>query len=440
MAEILADVGGSPGKDCRGFCKYCYFKLVTEVPAFGCKHCLPFQKGCDYCTRGIREQYPGFRPLPMVTSDVMGAMMFNRNVDKITVSGGGDVSCYPELKELVAYLGQLHVPIHLGYTSGKGFDSADDADYYIENGVTEVTFTVFSADPQKRREYMNDKHPEESLEALKRFCRSCDVYCASVLIPGVNDGDDLIRTCGLLEEWGARGVILMRFANSEEQGLILDNAPLIKGVEPHTVSEFEDIVKDVASRFSFRVTGTPLGDPGLGSPFAIRNEPKKLLKLPKVTKDATLISGSVAAPLLQEIFKKLGSSVNVVPVKKDIACLITINDVKGIDLKEVKETVFIPGRALVHDKEIEEVLTKDGVDRLVRRGPDRLSADGEMTIGMTKGEILGFEIGAFTELIEMINALGLPPVTQRPVKTQSTSIKDIKRTKRSSGTKNTKGH
>lgn len=416
MVEILADVGGSPGKDCKGFCKYCYFKLVKDVPAFGCKHCLPFQKGCDYCTRGIKEQYPGFKPLPMVTSDVMGAMMFNRNVDKITISGGGDVSCYLDLKELVAYLGQHGIPIHLGYTSGKGFDSADDADFYIENGVTEVTFTVFSATPKLRKEYMNDKHPEESLEALKRFCKSCDVYCASVLIPSVNDGEDLIKTCDLLQEWGAKGVILMRFANSEEQGLILNNAPLIKGVTPHSIGQFESIVKEIASKYTFRVTGTPLGDPKLGSPFAIRNDTRKLLKLPKLTKDATLISGTVAAPLLQEIFAKLGSAVNVVPVKKDIACLITIKDFRDIDLKNVKETVFIPGRALVHDKELEELLTKDGVDRLIRRGPDRLTADGEMTIGMTKEQIIDFEIGAFTELIEMINALGLPPKSSKQVK------------------------
>jgi methanogenesis marker radical SAM protein len=426
MVEILADVGGSPGKDCRGFCKYCYFKLVKDVPAFGCKHCMPFQKGCDYCTRGIKEQYPGFKPMPMVTSEVMGALMFNRSGSKITISGGGDVSCYPELKELVAYLGQLNLPIHLGYTSGKGFDSADDADFFIENGVTEVTFTVFSATPKLRKEYMNDKHPEDSLEALKRFCKSCDVYAASVLIPGVNDGDDLIKTCDLLQKWGVKGVILMRFANSEEQGLILNNAPLIKGVKPHSIKEFENIVKDIASHYSFRVTGTPLGDPKLDSPFAIRNEPKKLLKLPRVNLEATIISSSVAAPMIQQIFTKLGSTVNVVPVKKDIACLITINDIKGIDLKDVKETVIIPGRALVHDKEIEEVLTKDGVDRLIRRGPDRLTADGEMTISMTKDEILNYEMGAFTELIELINAIGLPPKAHKST-TKNTKIKQAQK-------------
>ncbi len=416
MVEVLADVGGSPGKDCRGFCKYCYFKLVGDVEAFGCKYCMPFQKGCDYCTRGVKEQYPGFKPLMMVASEVQQSLMFNQCVDKITVSGGGDVSCYPQLKELVGFLGQVGVPIHLGYTSGKGFEGADDADFYIENGVTEVTFTVFSADPKKRKEYMNDKHPEESLEALRRFCRSCDVYAASVLIPGVNDGEDLIKTCDLLQKWGVKGIILMRFANTEEQGLILKNAPLIKGIKSHTIKEFEDIVHDIASRYNFRVTGTPLGDPEIGSPFAIRHYPKLLKKLPVITKEATVVTGTVAAPMLSEIFSKLGGTVNVVPAEKDVACLITIDDLKGLDLKNVKDTVLLPGRTFVWDREAEEVLSADGLERFVRRGPDRLTADGEMTIGMSKKDVLDFEVQAFTELIQMINVYGLEPKLKVPVK------------------------
>ncbi|MCD1295743.1 methanogenesis marker radical SAM protein [Methanocella sp. CWC-04] len=409
MVEVLADVGGSPGKDCKGFCKYCYFRNVKEVPPFGCKYCFPFQKGCDYCTRGVREQYSGFKPLEMVMAEITNSIMFTPNIEKITISGGGDVSCYPQLKELVSYLSQFGIPIHLGYTSGKGFDGPEDADFFIEHNVTEVTFTVFSADPKKRKEYMNDKHPEESLEALKKFCKHCKVYAASVLVPGVNDGDDLINTCDTLKKWGVKGVLLMRFANSEEQGLILQNGPIIKGVVPHTVEQFESIVKDIASKYSFRVAGTPLGDPKFGSPFAIRNDPKKLLKLPKVTKEATIISGSIAGPLIADIFAKLGSSVNVVPVKKEIACLMTISDLRGINLKEVKETVILPGRAFLFDKEAEEILCSDGVDRLVRRGPDRLTADGEMTIGMKKSDVIKFEVEAFTELIELINAIGLPP-------------------------------
>ncbi len=406
--EILADIGGRPGHDCRGFCKYCYFRGVKEIIAFGCKYCLPFQKGCNYCTKNVKEGYSSFNPFSMVAQEIQQAVFFNKNVSKFNVSGGGDVSCYPELKSLVRFLSQFKKPIHLGYTSGKGLNK-EDALFFINCGVNEVTFTVFATDPELRRTYMNDRTAEDSLEALRIFAQSIDVYAASVLIPGVNDGEVLLKTCADLEEMDVKGHILMRFANAVEQGLILDNAPVIEGIIPHSLSEFRAIVDNINKKFKFRVTGTPLYDPETGSPFAIRNEPEALLKLPKPTREATIITGEVAAPLLKEIFDKLGGLVNVVPVKKDVGCLITIEDVKALDLSLIKETVLFPGRAFVHDPEIKKVLTGDGVDRLVRRGPDMLTVDGEMSISMTKDEVIAREIEAFTELIQMINVLGMVP-------------------------------
>jgi methanogenesis marker radical SAM protein len=406
--EILADIGGRPGLDCRGFCRYCYFKGVKEIPALGCKHCMPFQKGCNYCTKSVKEGYSSFKPMSMVAQEVNQSVFFNKNFSKFNVSGGGDVSCYPELKPLVKFLSQYKKPIHLGYTSGKGLNK-EDALFFINHGVNEVTFTVFATDPELRRKYMNDKTPEDSLLALRTLAEKCDVYAATVLIPGVNDKDVLLKTCTDLEEIGVKGLILMRFANTNEQGLILNNSPVIEDVPTHTLPEFKSIVDYINSKFDFRVTGTPLYDPEIGSPFAIRNEPDALSKLPGITKEATILTSEVAAPLIQEIFDKLGGLVNVVPVKKDIGCLITIEDINALDLSQIKETVFFPGRAFVHDPQIKKILTDDGIDRLVRRGPDMLTVDGEMSISMTKNEVISKEIEAFTELIRMINVLGTNP-------------------------------
>ncbi|MCX6674908.1 MAG: methyl coenzyme M reductase-arginine methyltransferase Mmp10 [Methanothrix sp.] len=319
--EILADVGGRPGIDCRGFCSYCYFKGVRGVKPFGCKFCMPFQKGCDYCSRAIVEGYPGWKPLDSVVFEV-AQKCFGDIPDKITISGGGDLSCYPDLLTLTKTLSQEIVPIHLGYTSGKGFNRGDEASSLVEAGVHEVTFTVFSTKPQLRLKYMGDKHAEAALSNLKIFCENCEVYCAAVLIPGVNDGAELEKTCSDLVKMGAKGLILMRFANSRDQGLILGNDPIIPGIKPHSVEEFRQIVL-------------------------------------------------------------------------------------SIDLALVKDTVIIPGRTLAHEKEIKKALSRDGRDRLVARGPDRLTVDGEMSISMTKQEVLDLEIEAFGELIEAINALGV---------------------------------
>ncbi|SET05032.1 methanogenesis marker radical SAM protein [Methanococcoides vulcani] len=407
--EIVADVGGNPGVDCRGFCKYCYFKKVKDVPAFGCKHCFPFSKGCDYCTRGVKELYSGFKPAQYVMGEVSQALHFGSGeADKFTISGGGDISCYPELKELVSFLSQFKKPIHLGYTSGKGFTSEDDAAFFIENGVTEVSFTVFATDPEIRGKYMNDPEPEASLAVLRDFCAHCEVYAAIVIIPGANDGEVLENTLTDLEAMGASGAILMRFANSREEGLILENAPIMDGIESHTVEEFTQIVRDAAKNHSFRVTGTPLEDPLFGSPFAIRLHEDLLEKLPEVTKEATIITSKVAEDRLSGIFGKLGGTVNVIGLNKDIGCLITIDDFRDLDLSNVKETVIIPGRAFVHDPEVKGLLCSDGVDRLVRRGPDTLTVDGEMSIGMSEEDVLELEIKMFTELIQQINAIGMP--------------------------------
>ena len=407
MSHLTVDLGGRPGLDCRGFCSYCYFKHVQGTTSFGCKYCLPFQKGCDYCTRGVREQYSGFKDLRTVADEILGNLqVMTDNVDRITISGGGDPSCYPEFRDLVELLASMEAPIHIGYTSGKGFDDPDVADFLVENGLSEVSYTVFAADPDLRRRWMNDPTPEASLAVLDRLCGAIDVYAAAVIIPGVNDGETLEKTCAWLEERGAKGLLLMRFANRTDQGLILGNAPLIEGQQVHTVDEFRDIVTHLNEQFSMKISGTPLWDPSIGSPFAILHEPDLLRKLPRVRKRATVITGSVAAPFIQRLLSIRGGRSRVVRVRKEIACLITADDLAGVNLKRLEDVVILPGRAFVHDAEAREILSADGVDREVVRGPEMLTADAETSMGMTRAEVLEKEMEGFAALINTINQYG----------------------------------
>ncbi len=410
MAHLTVDIGGRPGLDCQGFCKYCYFKKVKkdENPEpFGCKYCLPIVKGCEYCTNGVREKYSGFKELHEIGDDVLANLqMIAGDLEKITISGGGDPSCYPEFRDLIELLGSMEVPLHIGYTSGKGFDDPEMGEFLIKNGLSEVSYTVFSVNPELRREYLGDSSPEASLAVLDRLCREIDVYAAVLVIPGVNDGSELVKTCEWLEERGAKGLILMRFANRTDQGLILGNAPIIPGQPVHTVREFRDLVTKMNNRFQMKISGTPMWDPSIGSPFAIANEPDLLKKLPRVSKKATVITGSIAARYIQDILDKCGNDTWVVGTKKEIACLITIDDLKGVDLKRVEETVIIPGRAFVYEKEAQKVLSADGTERTVIRGPDMLTADAETSMGMDINSVLAMEMEGFAELIRLINRYG----------------------------------
>ena len=408
--QVVADVGGIPGKDCNGFCKYCYFRKVKEVKAFGCAHCLPNKR----CSKGITDSQSEFRSPFEVITEVQNALMmqpnFRENDIKVNISGGGDVSCYPYLENLTANLNQFSLKSHLGYTCGKGITESEIASRLINNGVDEVTFTVFSTDPKLRREWVKDKKPEEALKACQIFCENADLTGAGVIIPGVNDGDVLRQTCNTLEEWGAKGFILMRFANTFNEGLILGNEPILKGIESQPVEKFGQLVEEINKEYNFRVTGTPLCDPETGGPFAIAKDENEIFLqfIKKVTGEATIITSKIAAPFISKIFDKIDAdNVNVIGVPKEIACLITKEDLEQIDLSEVKQAVIIPGRAFVHQLDAERILSADGVERIVGRGPDTLTIDGELSFDKTDENVIEEELTQFNDLVDAINFFGM---------------------------------
>jgi methanogenesis marker radical SAM protein len=355
----------------------------------------------------VREQYDGFRSFRDVTDSALADLQLtDGDLTRITISGGGDPSCYPHFGDLVDVLGAMEAPLHIGYTSGKGFDDPAIAGKMIDAGLSEVSFTLFAADAGLRKRYMHDPTPEVSLDVVEKLAGEIDLYAAAVILPGINDGYTLYKTCEWLEDRGAKGLILMRFANSADQGLILGNAPVIEGARTQSVDSFRQLVNDISDAFAMKITGTPLYDPEFGSPFAILSEPDLIDKLPRISGTASVITGAVAAPFLKSVLEQRGDRATVVPVAQEIGCLITIRDLEALDLSDLEETVVIPGRAFVHDAEAARVLSADGVQRTVVRGPEMLTADGETSMGMSRTGVLQIELDGFRELICTINQYG----------------------------------
>jgi methanogenesis marker radical SAM protein len=403
--EVAVDLGGRPGLDCGGFCKFCYFKGVKKIKATGCRNCDPLKLGCDYCSRAVLEIEPGFKPQDQILFE-MARQNSGSRPDLIDIWSNGDLSCYPDLPRLVRRISGGEIPVFLDCTCGKGFVEGNEAEALIDAGVRRISISLFSTDPELRRKYVGDRHPEALLSNLRTFCERCDVYAMAVLIPGVNDGPVLEKTCQDLEEMGAKGLMLMIFANTLEQGLIFGNAPVMPGIIPHSVQELRSIATEANKRYSMRIIGTPLWDPDTGAPFAIAHNRRELKKLPRIEKSATLITGSLAYPLLSSIFRELGGDVNVLPVKKELASLMTLKDLEGLELEKTKERVIIPRMLLARDGEILKALRRDGKRRLVFRGPDELTVASERSIYMTRRQVLDKEIRAFTGLINEINDLG----------------------------------
>jgi len=405
--QVTVDVGGRPGLDCSGFCSVCYFKGVKIVEPSGCRRCKPYKKGCDYCSREVIEIEPGYKPLDQLIFEVSQKSVSSAP-EMIIIKGNGDISCYPHILDLVRKVSGGKVPVFLDYTSGKGFTKDDEAELLVDAGVRRISFSIFSTNPNLRRKYVNDKHPDIVLSNFKTFCERSDLYAMIVLIPGVNDGLELEKTCRDLQDMGAKGLMLMSFANSREQGLIFGNEPVMPGITPYGVQDIRRIATEISENYDMRIIGTPLWDPLTGAPFALAHHKKELKRLPAIEKSATIITSSVAYPLLSSIFKELGDEVNVVATEKEIGNLITLEDFEKLGLKHIKDRVIIPGMVLAHDRDIHRALQRDGKRRLVFRGPDELTVVSERSIYITRQKVLEKEIEAFTGLIMQINDLGSP--------------------------------
>ncbi len=408
-----------PGIDCGSFCRFCFYKNVDfnklESLSIGCINCSPIQIGCEHCRGLINRVKNDFKPLHLVLNDLEFKLIiqniWNSAVKnpKVVAGAGADIFYYPYLFDLVSVIKKSQLDLHLGYTSGKSLKNEKISNKLISLGLDELSFSVFSTDPDLRRKWMRDQNPEEAIKALKLFCENIEVNASVVAIPGINDEEQIFETCSDLEEWGVKSFVLRRFANFKNQGLILNsNRPIIEGIEPQTYEEFQELVNKVTDEFSFRVLSFPYYDPKKDFPFAIlkRKNRRYLDQLPEIKSKATVITGKLAAPFLKKFFKLVDEHnlVNVINVDKEIADLITHEDLESIDLANVKDTVIIPFGALVHDKKTLKILHKDNIPRKVIRGPLILTHHYHESVDdFNQEELIEQELKSFNELIDKIN-------------------------------------
>lgn len=411
--EINVHLGGRPGINCGGFCEFCFYRNTDlsklNSLKLGCAYCPPDQIGCDYCRNSVTRIENKFKPLQQVITEFGNNLMLlnlskKLNYDnlRITISGGADAFYYPQLTELVKILNKAGTAIHLGYVSGKGIKNIKQAQDLVDLKIDEVSFSIFSTNPNLRKKWMHDENPHKPIESLKMFCENCIVNASAVVIPGVNDEEQIIKTGEDLEKWGAETFILRLFANYKYQGLILNgDKPLIKEIKPFTYEEFQELVGRVSREFSFKVYGLPYYDPDNDSPFAIiKNRNKKYLeKLPLIKSEATIITGKLAFPYLKKIFNIIDKSgkINVISVRKEIADLITWEDLMEIDTDELKTNIIIPAGALVHNL---QVLNMFGQDKNIKRGPYVLT---NHSLQVDKETFLLNEYNSLKELIDIIN-------------------------------------
>jgi NifB/MoaA-like Fe-S oxidoreductase len=166
-------------------------------------------------------------------------------------------------------------------------------------------------------------------------------------------------------------------------------------------------VEKINKEFSLKVLSFPFYSPDKDFPFAIlKKENREFLKdLPLIEFEVTVITGKLAGPFLTEFFDAVDKpgKVNVVILDKEIADLITHEDLESVSLDDIKRRVLIPFGALVQDDQARKILSKDGVKRKVVRGPKLLTHPYYENVSFNKDQLIKYEYKSFKELIDIIN-------------------------------------
>ena len=412
---VHSELWGRPGLDCGGFCRFCFYKNVdfNRLQPTGCVNCPPDQIGCQHCQEFVNRIKNDFKPLPDFYFDFKKKLwqmelwgLLDHDDPEIVVTSGADIFFYPHLFQLISIIKEDNYHLHFSYTSGKAIKNGM-AEKLISQGVDEVSFSVFSTEPELRRKWMNDRSPEQSINGLKLFCENIDLNASAVVIPGVNDEEQIFNTCTDLENWGVKSFSLRRFANFKNQGLIFNKERIMNEVETQSYLNFQELVRKVSDEFSFKVLSFPFYDNKKDFPFAIsKNKNKSYLKeLPPVKSEATILTSKLAGAFIKKIFSKIDDKnlVNIISLDKEVADLITKEDLEAVDPSQLKQKIIIPRGALVHDKQAEKTLSRDGTSRKILRGPKLLTHPYYESIEFSQTELINYELRSFKELIEVIN-------------------------------------
>jgi methanogenesis marker radical SAM protein len=412
---VHSDVWGRPGLDCGGFCEFCFYKNVdfTKLKPTGCVKCPPGVIGCDHCQGLVNRMKKDFKSLPVVYYEIRDKLMqmelwglLGREDPELVITSGADIFYYPQLYQLVSIIKEYDLHLHFGYTGGKAIKDGM-AEELILKGVDEVSYSVFSTDPQMRWRWMNDKSPEESIQGLKLFCENIDINASAIVIPGINEEEQILNTCADLENWGVKSFSLRRFANSRNQGLIFSKKTIMDDVTIQSFEEYQNLVRKVSHEFNFKVLSFPFYDQEKGFPFALSQEKNRayMTRLPPIKRGATILTSKLAFSYIRDIFNVIDKSnqVNIIGLNKEIADLITEEDLKSVELNQLQEKIIIPQGALVHSKQAEKILSKDGKIKNIIRGPKLLTHPYYEGIEFNDDELIRYELMAFRELIKKVN-------------------------------------
>mgnify|MGYP000932867720 FL=1 len=304
----------------------------------------------------------------------------------------------------------------------------DEIQRIIDYRLSPINVSVHTTNPKLRVKMINNKRAGEILNILKRFSKAqIEVNCQIVLVPGVNDGEELRRTLDDLSKLYPSvksvavvpvGITKYREGLSSIQVYDDNNANELLDLVDEMQNEF---LKKLNTRFVFAsdefyaITGKKLPDydeyegfpqyeNGVGMmrlfSYEIDEELKNIKGEIKVNKEYIIATGTLAYKFMKSISDKIMNKINglnlkIVPIKNDffghsitVSGLVTgqdlINQLRSYDATEaiiVPKSMFKKGEEIFLDN-----ITKEDVEKELNKKVIPLDISGKEFIDILKEE------------------------------------------------------
>ncbi len=271
--------------------------------------------------------------------------------------------------------------------------SERDINRIIKYRISPINVSVHTTDPELRKKMLNNKNAGKLMDYLERLRKGeIEVKAQIVLCPGVNDGEQLLKTLNDLAELYPQvscTAIVPAGVTKYRQGLYkleefnkASAASVIEAVK----KQQEKFLAELGTRFAFlsdeffMISGRDLPEydeyegftqleNGVGPTALFNREIEESLKglgsYNKKQRSISLITGEYAAQNLKRAASKIESSIeglkiNIFPISNDffgpgvkVAGLLTGKDILDqLKNKAVGDSVFIPECMLKRDEKI----------------------------------------------------------------------------------------
>lgn len=297
--------------------------------------------------------------------------------------------------------------------------SEEEIERIISYKLSPINISVHTTDPELRIKMLNNKRAGNIYSILKRFYNAgIEMNCQIVLVPGVNDGQNLNKTLEDLSELypNVNSVAVVPVGVTKYR----DKLAKLETYNHESAKELVDLVeqnqneflKKLGTRFIFAsdefyvlakktipdyesYEGFPQYENGVGLIRAFQSEVKEALDLIegnfKLDKSYTIVTGTLAYDFMKDISDMVmkickGLKLNVVPIKnKFFGETITVSGlVTGQDLieelrnKDIKDGIIIPSSMLKRDEDIflDDVTIED-VENILKTKVIKCDVDGQ---------------------------------------------------------------